>query len=112
MHSEDFRQKLCALRSSLNETEGSSREAGSTVVLDQSSVGRLSRMDALQAQAMSQETERRRQKHLQAIERALEAIDDGSYGFCIDCDEPIAEARLLADPVATTCIRCAARREH
>lgn len=111
MHNEDFRQKLYALRSALNQTEASSQEAAGTVVLDQSCVGRLSRMDALRAQAMSQETERRRQQRLRAIAKALAAIDDGSYGLCVDCDQPIAEARLLADPAVNTCIRCAARRE-
>ena len=112
MHNEDFRQKLCALRDQVTKTEASSRAAAGTVILDQSSVGRLSRMDALQAQAMSLETERRRQRLLAAIERALLAIDSGDYGFCIDCDKPIAEARLLADPVTTTCIDCASRREQ
>ncbi len=112
MVNEDIRQKLRELRDELNRTEASSREATSTVVLDQSSVGRLSRMDALQSQAMSLETERRRQKRLRAIARSLEAIDDGSYGFCLDCDQAIAVERLLADPVAELCIQCASQRER
>ncbi|MFT5033037.1 MAG: DnaK suppressor protein [Bacteroidia bacterium] len=111
MNNKDLRHKLCAMRKDLNQTEASSLEAAGTVVLDQSSVGRLSRMDALQAQAMSIETGRRRQKLLKAIARSLDAIDDGSYGFCLECDQPIADERLLADPVASLCIQCASQLE-
>lgn len=35
---------------------------------------------------------------------ALERIEDGSYGTCVVCDEPIEEDRLRADPSATTCL--------
>jgi RNA polymerase-binding transcription factor DksA len=40
------------------------------------------------------------------VERALKRIDEGSYGRCIDCDEPIPPARLHAYPAAARCIRC------
>src|SRR5262245_61798442 len=43
-------------------------------------------------------------KILQAIEDALRRIEEGSYGLCRDCGEPIAEARLNAIPWTRVCI--------
>ncbi len=77
------------------------------VELDQTRVGRLSRMDALQNQAMSIETERRRQVELKRIEAALERIAEGEFGFCVNCGEPIAVRRLELDPTTPNCIACA-----
>ncbi|MGE4281503.1 MAG: TraR/DksA family transcriptional regulator [Magnetospirillum sp.] len=83
------------------------RENTKPVELDQNSVGRLSRMDALQVQAMAQETERRRQTERIRITNALKRIDSGDYGFCLKCDEPIAAKRLALDPAVSMCIGCA-----
>ena len=77
------------------------------VVLDQSSVGRLSRMDALQAQAMAGATRRRRDLERQRLRAALARVDRGEYGLCVECDGPIAPGRLAVDPAATHCIGCA-----
>jgi len=46
------------------------------------------------------------------IQRALEAIADGTYGVCEDCDEPILEARLIALPLATRCTACQEAHEQ
>lgn len=43
---------------------------------------------------------------VQNIDRALERIDEGSYGHCNECGEPIAEARLRALPFAELCVKC------
>ncbi|MEM8950919.1 MAG: TraR/DksA C4-type zinc finger protein [Pseudomonadota bacterium] len=82
-------------------------EDGKPVELDQTRVGRLSRMDALQNQAMAKETERRRQQELLHIDEALSRLANGTYGDCLACDEPIAEKRLAFDPSARLCIDCA-----
>ena len=87
-------------------------EAAGVVELDQTAVGRLSRMDAMQGQAMSQEAGRRRQLELQKIAAALRRIDSGDCGYCLSCDEPVAAERLALDPAATLCIDCANRREQ
>lgn len=50
-------------------------------------------------------------RQLDAIDRALERIDQGTYGICEECGSPIPEARLEAFPSATTCIRCQEARE-
>lgn len=77
------------------------------VMLDQSRVGRLSRMDALQVQAMAKAQERRRRAERQRIEAALERLADGTWGLCTECGETIAGARLDFDPTVALCIRCA-----
>lgn len=101
------RERLEGLIRDLTDQEQASRAATRTVQLDQTSVGRVSRVDALQAQAMAQETERRRQVALARAHRALEKLREGEYGHCEACDEPIAPERLRFDPAATLCIRCA-----
>ncbi len=101
-----FRQALISLRDEIEQLNSTSREAAGTVALDQSKVGRLSRMDALQAQQMAQEMARRRQIQLQKIDGALRRMDAGEYGYCVICDEEIAAARLEFDPASTRCINC------
>lgn len=104
---EHFRSQLLMLRAELQAIDATGREAAETVELDQTRVGRLSRMDAMQAQAMSQETNRRRAAELQRIEVALRRFDEGEFGDCLRCDEPISKGRLQANPAATLCINCA-----
>ncbi len=77
------------------------------VELDQTRLGRLSRMDALQGQAMAKETERRRRQELERIDQALGRLAEGDYGDCLECGEPIAAKRLMFDPSAALCIACA-----
>ena len=98
---------LIARREELLRLVDSTAEARRTVELDQSRVGRLSRMDALQSQAMSVETDRRRKVELQQIEAALDRIEDGDYGTCLGCGEPIAPKRLALNPTTPVCIECA-----
>lgn len=45
-------------------------------------------------------------------ERALSRIDDGTYGTCESCGEPIGKARLQAFPRATLCVACKQREER
>ena len=77
------------------------------VTLDQQSVGRLSRMDAMQVQAMAQAVEARRQARLRLIEAALHRLDQGDYGICVDCGEDIPAKRLAIDPTIARCVDCA-----
>lgn len=112
MDIEHFRQRLVQQKEALLALAQTGREAADTVELDQSKVGRLSRMDALQAQAISQERERRRELELQRIAAALQRIESGDYGYCVQCDEAIAIPRLEFDPAASHCIECASRQEQ
>ena len=81
------------------------------VELDQSRMGRLTRMDAMQQQAMSQAAARLTQNELQRIRTALDRINSGEYGYCVRCEEDIAEGRLRVDPSVLNCIGCARAAE-
>ena len=107
-----LRARLIELREALLDVGDSAREAARPVELDQTRVGRVSRMDAMQAQAMAKESDRRRLIALQRIDSALQRIEDGEYGFCTLCDEPISAGRLEADPGASLCIDCASKAER
>jgi DnaK suppressor protein len=107
-----IKARLLQMQQELQGLKASGDEASRVVELDQTAVGRLSRMDAMQGQAMSQEAGRRRQLQLQKIASALRRIDNGDYGFCLSCDEPVAAERLALDPAASLCIGCAHRNEQ
>jgi DnaK suppressor protein len=82
--------------------------AGSTApVSPDNSIGRLTRQEAMQTQQLNLEIRRRNQQRLQQVEAALRRLEQGSYGLCLRCEEPIAEARLRARPEATLCMECA-----
>ncbi len=102
-----FRELLLARRSKLRGQVDDGDPAAKTVELDQTRQGRLSRMDAMQQQAMAVAAGERRQQELGRIEAALRRIADGDYGVCLDCGEEIARGRLKIQPTATRCVRCA-----
>ncbi len=96
-----------AKRAELTALDASSADARAAVELDQSRVGRLSRMDALQGQAMAQAQQRRRQVERARIGAALDRIDAGEYGWCLKCGLAVAKARLESNPAAPLCVDCA-----
>jgi DnaK suppressor protein len=106
-----FRQRLIRRREELQTLSKTGAQDAKPVELDQQRVGRLSRMDAMQVQAMSSETERRRGIELSRIESALERIDSGDFGYCVKCDEDISEKRMEIDPSAPLCVECANKAE-
>jgi DnaK suppressor protein len=83
-----------------------------SVELDQARVGRLSRMDAMQQQAMSRATARLALMEQRRVRKALGLMASGDYGYCLECEEEIAEGRLRADPSALICITCAEAKEE
>lgn len=107
MTQEAIKQRLLRRREAISELRSVSDESRRPVELDQTRVGRLSRMDALQEQAMSLETERRRKLELQRIEAALQRIEEGEFGYCLTCGEEIEVKRLDLDPTLPTCVACA-----
>lgn len=109
---DDWRDRLLALRVELESIAETGDESAAVVELDQSKVGRLSRMDAMQAQAMAKASSQRREATLKHITAALKRIDDDEFGFCRNCDEPINPKRLEFDPTATLCIDCASEAEN
>lgn len=108
---DDVRRRLEAEREALWAASEDSAASRHAVELDQPSVGRLSRMDALQGQEMAKATEERRQSRIHRIDAALDRVADGSFGECVLCGEPIAAKRLALDLTVPTCIACAARED-
>ena len=112
MDSSHSRKILLELRKELASVEKAGEQAAETVELDQTRVGRLSRMDALQNQAISIEVQRRRKIQLRQIDKALSRLEAGEFGFCATCGEEISPGRLEFDPTTTLCIECATKAEN
>jgi len=87
------------------------QQEGAPVAIDQTCVGRLSRMDAMQQQSMAVATSRRNEIEKQRITTALSRVAAGDYGYCVQCDEEIAIGRLRIDPATLLCIVCARAAE-
>lgn len=111
MSEQRFRDMLHQLRTELLAAAEAGKESAAVVELDQTKVGRLSRMDAMQAQAMAQASEQRREETLRRIDMALKRFDDDEYGYCLKCDGVINPKRLEFDPTVTLCIECANKAE-
>ncbi|MDJ0777282.1 MAG: TraR/DksA family transcriptional regulator [Gammaproteobacteria bacterium] len=108
----DARQ-LESLRSALEKRRGelelllrSGTDASAPVTLDQQSVGRVSRIDAIQQQQMARASQQQARQTLRRVELALGRMADGDYGYCQHCGETIAYARLEAQPFASLCVDC------
>lgn len=106
-----FKQQLLSQRDTLMASQKMAQSASEPVELDQSSVGRVSRVDAMQAQSMSIEATRLRQQQLRKITMALALMESGDYGYCQRCDEEIDPRRLAIDPAVTECVPCATQQE-
>lgn len=107
MNDDEIRTLLNEAKTALETTSSSAEESRKAVELDQTKVGRLSRMDAIQQQAMDNAIEARRQNNLQRINAALHRLDEGEYGFCMKCGDEIAVERLKIDPATPLCASCA-----
>ncbi|MDH5357265.1 MAG: TraR/DksA C4-type zinc finger protein [Gammaproteobacteria bacterium] len=106
-----FKHLLEQQRDELLVSQQMAQSSTEPVQLDQASVGRVSRMDALQSQSMAVETTRLRQQQLRKITTALALIDSGDYGFCSVCDSEIDPRRLDIDPASSMCVSCASKQE-
>ena len=107
LDNQHFKQTLLTLQADLLAVEQSGQEAAQTVELDQTTIGRVSRMDAMQGQAIAKETQQRRVIQLQRIEASLQRLEKGIFGLCLRCGEDIHAKRLEFDPTAPLCIDCA-----
>ncbi|MBL70355.1 MAG: molecular chaperone DnaK [Rhodobiaceae bacterium] len=104
MTEKQIRTILLAKRQELADLLDVSADDAAPVELDQTQQGRLSRMDALQQQAMAAETQRRRHRQVLLLDAALQRLDDGEYGHCVNCGEEIEANRLALDPATPFCI--------
>lgn len=101
------RQRLLDLKAELIDLSQSADEDRKPVELDQQSVGRLSRMDSMQVQAMAKAADARRAHEIRRVDAALQRLDDEEYGWCVACGEEIEAKRLEVDPAAPRCAGCA-----
>jgi len=101
---QQIRALLIEQKSEIESLMAASTQDAAPVALDQTQQGRLSRMDALQRQAMAAETQRRRARKLQMIDAALKRLETGDYGYCVSCGEAIEAQRLALDPAVASCL--------
>jgi DnaK suppressor protein len=90
----------------LKQQLGLAKESTDVVVLDQSSVGRVSRVDALQQQSMALSLQRTAKAKLKRVEVALAELQQSDFGACQKCDEAIGFARLQIQPESKYCLSC------
>lgn len=113
--SDDFlvqvKSQLLGLQQELQAQLDLHQGATATVDLDQSKVGRLSRMDAMQQQAMALASKEVAEQHLRQVLSALKRIDSEEFGYCLSCDQPISTARLEIRPESPLCINCQQQSE-
>ena len=99
----DERERILRMaKDSLSESLNRPQE-GIPDALDESSDARLN--------AMSTRLAERDERLLKKIDKVLELMDNGEYGFCEECGEEIGIARLRARPVTTLCISCKEAQE-
>ena len=106
MNEQKYRARIDAEIEELRALSSGSKDARAPVELDQQSVGRLSRMDAMQQQSMDLAREDRRRARLAVLAAALRRLAEGDYGYCLGCGEDIPEKRLDIDAAFTLCIHC------
>ncbi|WP_170759387.1 TraR/DksA family transcriptional regulator [Ruegeria lacuscaerulensis] len=103
----EFESRIRERLAELAEQSASGKDAQAIVELDQQAVGRLSRMDALQNQAMAKAQQANRDLETRRLGVALDRIQEGEYGYCEDCGEEIPAGRLNLDLAASKCVSCA-----
>ena len=104
-----FKKKLEVLADDLEAALAAEDPSKDSIAPD-NAIGRLTRMEAIQAQSMNDAAKRRHEKRLRGVKAALEAIEEGTYGTCVRCGEEIPEGRLEIMPESRLCVKCAARR--
>ena len=103
----NYKELLTTSLREIKQISNSTNLARQPVQLDQTSIGRLTRMDQLQTQAMQLETQRRREREINLIEQALNRIERGVFGECVLCGEKIEAKRLRYNPTILKCLECA-----
>ncbi|MGQ0588248.1 MAG: TraR/DksA family transcriptional regulator [Sphingosinicella sp.] len=102
-----LRARFEADRAALVAEDANAAADREVVELDQQSVGRLSRMDAMQVREMAMAQQARRRAAIARIDAALARLNTDEFGWCLRCGEAIAPARLDNDPAVTLCLACA-----
>lgn len=107
-----LKNKIADLIAEANEEMEQLTAASQPVTLDQQSVGRVSRIDAIQQQQMAKARLLQVKQRLLGLKNASLRLVQGldtelEYGYCESCDEPILFERLQFNPAVLRCIKCA-----
>ncbi|MBT6284808.1 MAG: TraR/DksA family transcriptional regulator [Rhodospirillaceae bacterium] len=102
-----FRTLLEIRKAELTASIENATESAAPVQLDQQVQGRLSRMDAMQGQAMAQATIERRRIEIAQIDAAFKRMEKDEFGYCVECGDDIAPRRLALSPAIARCVECA-----
>jgi DnaK suppressor protein len=102
-----FRTLLEIRKAELTASIENATESAAPVELDQQVQGRLSRIDAMQGQAMAQATIERRRIEIAQIDAAFKRMEKDEFGYCVECGEDIAPKRLALSPAIARCVECA-----
>lgn len=107
---QQLKDKLLQLKSEIEQLLKDSAASSRPVDLGLS-IGRLSRVDAMQQQAMAKANRESHKRRLVLIDAALMSLRQGRYGLCRSCEEPISIARLQVRPETPFCFECQSQRE-
>lgn len=105
---EELERKRRALESAIQTTLGQTRGETERMELAKDPYGTAS---ITHDDEMRVDVVVRRRRELQEVNRALDDLEAGRYGTCVDCGEEIAPKRLKALPFATRCIACQSATE-
>ena len=111
MDMEQFRARLLIEQRETVEAIQQAQQSAAPVELDQSCVGRVSRIDVLQQQALAQGLRERLTIRKRKVEAALARLDSGTYGLCCACHSDLEPELLNADPAVVFCQECATARQ-
>ena len=103
---QELRLVLQSNKTKLEQQLLDAESATGVVILDQSSVGRVSRVDAMQQQSMAVSTRAKAEASLRKVLKALKRMEAEDFGYCRQCDEPIQFNRLKVQPQASHCLKC------
>lgn len=98
--------RLIRSRNELQEQLEISEQSTQIVNLDQTAVGRVSRIDAMQQQSMALSAKSKAKAKLKKVALALMAIKNSDYGRCQQCEDDIGFPRLNVQPEASLCLDC------
>jgi DnaK suppressor protein len=107
----ELKEKILARIAELRD-EMSAMEDSVRPVAPDSALGRLTRLEAMGAQGVSEAALSGKKAELSRLEHAMTKIDDPDFGECSICGETIPVKRLLVMPSAATCVKCAERGER
>ncbi|NVK12508.1 MAG: TraR/DksA family transcriptional regulator [Gammaproteobacteria bacterium] len=102
----DIRERLVTKLSELDRALELTSNHAQTVVLDQTAVGRVSRVEAMQDQQLGLAHQRQIAVDILLVKKALRKLETGEYGLCERCDDDIPTARLKLVPECECCVEC------